>query len=142
MNRTMPEPWAAVQLSYHPRLRPVRNGLNERDEFLLRMAIILYQIGKYVNLLGSSIQAWSMVKGTDIFGISDKEKDIVACIVYYDHKGMPSDDDEPFRILSDGIEDDGAEAYRHFPSGAGHGYVQKAEAEGCVCQNREGLPAH
>lgn len=77
------------------------NGLNERDEFLLRMAIILYQIGKYVNLLGSSIQAWSMVKGTDIFGISDKEKDIVACIVYYDHKGMPSDEDEPFRILSD-----------------------------------------
>lgn len=77
------------------------NGLNERDEFLLRMAIILYQIGKYVNLLGSSIQAWSMVKGTDIFGISDKEKDIVACIVYYDHKGMPSDDDKPFRILSD-----------------------------------------
>lgn len=25
----------------------------------------------------------------------------MACIVYYDHKGMPSDEDEPFRILSD-----------------------------------------
>ena len=77
------------------------NGLNDRDEFLLRMAIILYQIGKYVNLLGSSMQAWNMVRGTDIFGISDREKDIVACIVYYDHKGIPNDDDEPFRILSD-----------------------------------------
>ena len=65
------------------------------------MAIILYQIGKYVNLLGSSMQAWNMVRGTDIFGISDREKDIVACIVYYDHKGIPNDDDEPFRILSD-----------------------------------------
>ena len=42
-----------------------------------------------------------MVRGTDIFGISDREKDIVACIVYYDHKGIPNDDDEPFRILSD-----------------------------------------
>ncbi len=78
-----------------------RNELNERDEFLLRMAIILYQIGKYVNLLGSSIQAWNMIRGTDIFGISDKEKDIVACIVYYDHKGMPSDEDLPFQVLPD-----------------------------------------
>ncbi len=77
------------------------NGLHERDGFLLRMAIILYQIGKYVNLLGSSAQAWNMVRGTDIFGISDREKDIVACIVYYDHKGTPHDEDEPFRILSE-----------------------------------------
>lgn len=76
-------------------------GLNERDEFLLRMAIILYQIGKYVNLLGSSIQSWYMIRGIDIFGISDREKDIVACVVYYDHKGVPNDDDEPFSILSD-----------------------------------------
>ena len=98
-----PEHAKAMELySYHIiRAFDQYNGLNERDEFLLRMAIILYQIGKYVNLLGSSIQAWSMVKGTDIFGISDKEKDIVACIVYYDHKGVPNDDDEPFRILSD-----------------------------------------
>lgn len=77
------------------------NGLNERDEFLLRMAIILYQIGKYVNLLGSSSSAWNIIRGTDIFGISDKEKDIVACIVYYDHKGEPTDEDEPFRVLPD-----------------------------------------
>ncbi len=30
-----------------------KSGLTKRDEFLLRMAIILYQIGKYVNLLDS-----------------------------------------------------------------------------------------
>lgn len=78
-----------------------RGGFNERDEFLLRMAIILYQIGKYVNLLGSSIQSWHMIRGIDIFGISDREKDIVASVVYYDHKGTPKDDDMPFRILSD-----------------------------------------
>lgn len=65
------------------------------------MAIILYQIGKYVNLLDSQAHAWNLIRGTDIFGISDKEKDIVASVVYYDHKGNPSDDDTPFRILSD-----------------------------------------
>ena len=98
-----PDHAKAMELYSHHIMRAFDryNSLNERDEFLLRMGIILYQIGKYVNLLGSSIQTWSMVRGTDIFGISDREKDIVACIVYYDHKGIPNDEDEPFRILSD-----------------------------------------
>lgn len=77
------------------------NRLGERDEFLLRMAIILCQVGKYLNLLGRSQQACRIVKGIDIFGISEKEKDIVACIVFYDHSKFPSDDDEPFRVLDE-----------------------------------------
>lgn len=76
-------------------------GITDRDEFLLRMAIILYQIGKYVNLLDSSLHAWNLIRGTDIFGISDKEKDIVACIVYYDHKGTPQIDEKPYAVISD-----------------------------------------
>ncbi|MDY6083667.1 MAG: exopolyphosphatase [Dialister sp.] len=78
-----------------------KSAVTDRDEFLLRMAIILYQTGKYVNLLNSNLHAWNLVRGTDIFGISDREKDMVAAIVYYDHKGTPSDDDEPFRILNE-----------------------------------------
>ena len=77
------------------------NDLGERDEFLLRMAIILCQVGKYVNLLGRSAQACQIVNGIDIFGLSDKEKDMVACIVYYDHSRVPSDDDEPFAVLDE-----------------------------------------
>ncbi len=77
------------------------SGLTERDESLLRMAIILYQVGKYVNLLDAQEHAWNLIRGTDIFGISDREKDIVASVAYYDHKGNPNDDDLPFRILSD-----------------------------------------
>lgn len=76
-------------------------GITDRDEFLLRMAIILYQIGKYVNLLDSSLHAWNLIRGTDIFGISNKEKDIVACIVYYDHKGIPQIDEKPYAVISD-----------------------------------------
>lgn len=77
------------------------SGLTDREEFLLRMAIILYQIGKYVNLLDSSLHAWNLIRGTDIFGISDKEKDMVACIVYYDHKGTPQGDEKPYAVVSD-----------------------------------------
>lgn len=76
-------------------------NLGEREEFLLRMAIILCQVGKYVNLLGRSEQACRIIKGIDIFGISDREKDIVACIAYYDHSRFPSDDEEPFRVLDE-----------------------------------------
>ena len=77
------------------------NDLGERDEFLLRMAIILCQVGKYVNLLGRSAQGCQIVNGIDIFGLSDKEKDIVACIVYYDHSKVPSDEDEAFAVLDE-----------------------------------------
>ena len=59
------------------------------------------ELYSHVNLLDSQAHAWNLIRGTDIFGISDKEKDIVASVVYYDHKGNPSDDDTPFRILSD-----------------------------------------
>lgn len=75
------------------------NGLDERDAFLLRMAIILYETGKYVNLLEHNVHTWHIIRGIDVFGLSDKEKDTVACIAYYDHKGMPGEDDEPFRIV-------------------------------------------
>lgn len=77
------------------------NSLGAREEFLLRMAVILCQVGKYLNLLGRSQQACRIVQGIDIFGISDREKDIVACIVYYDHSKFPSDDDEPFQVLDE-----------------------------------------
>lgn len=77
------------------------SSLGPREEFLLRMAIILCQVGKYLNLLGRSQQSCRIVQGIDIFGISDKEKDIVACIVFYDHGKFPSDDDEPFSVLDE-----------------------------------------
>ncbi len=98
-----PEHAAAMETFSHTVIEAFRslNGLSERDEFLLRMAIILCQVGKYVNLLGRSAQACQIVKGIDIFGLSDKEKDIVACIVFYDHSRTPSDDDEPFAVLEE-----------------------------------------
>lgn len=78
-----------------------KNGLTDRDEFLLRMAIILCQIGKFVNLLDSYKQSWNLIRSTDIFGISEKEKDIVACIVYYAQGSSPHEKEEPFALLSD-----------------------------------------
>lgn len=98
-----PDHAVAMEKAAHSILETFReeNGLGAREEFLLRMAIILCQVGKYMNLLGRSQQACRIVQGIDIFGISDREKDVVACIVFYDHGKFPSDDDEPFRVLDE-----------------------------------------
>lgn len=77
------------------------NGLTERDEFLLAMAIILYQVGKHVNLIDATSISWNLIRAFDIFGVSNREKDIVAAIAYYDHRGNPSEDDRPFAILKE-----------------------------------------
>ena len=39
--------------------------------------------------------------GTDIFGLSEEEKQVVANVVYYHYKGIPSDDDDCFRVLTE-----------------------------------------
>lgn len=80
------------------------NGLGKREEFLLSMALILSQIGKYVNLIDSSRNTWSLIRSIDIFGISEKEKDAVACIAFYEHKGMPEEDDYAFKLLDDSMK--------------------------------------
>ena len=39
--------------------------------------------------------------GTDIFGLSEEEKQVVANVVFYHYKGTPSDDDTYFNSLTE-----------------------------------------
>ena len=50
-------------------------GLSERSGYLLRMAAILCEVGKYVNLRDHSTQGYHIIMGTDIFGLSEEEKE-------------------------------------------------------------------
>ena len=45
--------------------------------------------------------AYHIVMGTDIFGLSEEEKQVVANVVYYHYKGTPSDDDAYFNALTE-----------------------------------------
>lgn len=76
-------------------------GLPERWAFLSRFAAILCSVGKFVSLRNHSEHSYHIIMGTDIFGLSDQEKEVVANVVYYHYKGMPSDDDENFRKLTE-----------------------------------------
>lgn len=78
------------------------HGLTLRSSYLLRMAAILHEIGKFVNLRNHNQYSYELIMGTDIFGLSEEEKQIVANIAYYHYKGTPSDDDDDFRKLAEG----------------------------------------
>ena len=49
--------------------------------------------------------AYHIVMGTDIFGLSEEEKQVVANVVYYHYKGTPSDDDAYFNALTEFAKD-------------------------------------
>ena len=76
-------------------------GLPERWGYLCRIASILCSVGKFVNLRNHGEHAYHIVMGTDIFGLSEEEKQVVANVVYYHYKGTPSDDDDYFRVLTE-----------------------------------------
>lgn len=79
-------------------LRPI-HGLDERDSDLLWLAAVLHRTGRYVNLRRNNEHTYHIIMGTDLFGLSDPEKEVVATVAYYNYKGRPSDEDEPFRRL-------------------------------------------
>lgn len=76
-------------------------GLPDRWGYVCRIASILCSVGKFVNLRNHGEHAYHIVMGTDIFGLSEKEKAVVANVVYYHYKGVPSDDDDNFKMLTE-----------------------------------------
>lgn len=76
-------------------------GVPERWGYLGRIAALLCSVGKYVNLRNHGEHAYHIVMGSDIFGLSDQEKEVVANVVYYHYKGSPSDDDVNYRRLTE-----------------------------------------
>ena len=66
------------------------HGLGKRERFLLQIAAILHDIGKYVSLRQHYFYSYRLILSSDIFGITDQEKKIVAFIAQYHSKGIPS----------------------------------------------------
>ena len=76
-------------------------GVPERWGYLGRIAALLCSVGKYVNLRNHGEHAYHIVMGSDIFGLSEEEKEVVANVVYYHYKGTPSDDDDYYQRLTE-----------------------------------------
>lgn len=75
-------------------------GLPARDRFLLQVAAILHDIGKYVNLRRHYFFSYRLILSSDILGFSEREKEVIANIAHYHSKGTPSDLDVNFTKLN------------------------------------------
>lgn len=69
------------------------HGLGERERFILQLAAILHDIGKFVSLRTHYYYSYRLIGSSDILGFSDTEKMMMANIAYYHSKGVPENTD-------------------------------------------------
>lgn len=62
-----------------------RSGLSVRDRLLLRIAAILHDCGKYISLYNLGDCSYNIIMATEIIGLSNEEREIVANVVKYNH---------------------------------------------------------
>lgn len=63
-------------------------GLDFTYGYLLQLASILHEIGKFINIRKHNICTYNLIMETDLFGITDEEKEILANICYYSYGGI------------------------------------------------------
>lgn len=80
-------------------LRPI-HGLTEKEALLLSIAALLHETGKYINLRNYSLYTYQLVMGTDIFGIGEEDRAIIANIDYYYIRHNPAAKDTHYQALS------------------------------------------
>lgn len=68
-----------------------RTGLEFRLGYLLQMAAILHETGKFINMRKHRICSYELIRQTDFFSLSDEEKEIVASVASYINPDMPAE---------------------------------------------------
>lgn len=59
------------------------HGLSQRDRLLLRIAAVLYGCGKYISMRDYSLCSYNIIMSTEIIGLSQSEREMVANVVRY-----------------------------------------------------------
>jgi Exopolyphosphatase len=81
------------------RLKPL-HGLDKRSRLLLQLAAILQDSGSYVDMNAHYIHSYYIIQASEIIGISDNEREIIANIARYHSVETPTSDSSAFNTLS------------------------------------------
>lgn len=76
------------------------HGLDRRKRLLLELASILHESGYYVAARQHHISSFDLIKDTGIYGMTDEEMLIAACVARYNEFDVPDFDSPLLRDLS------------------------------------------
>ncbi|MGK3986937.1 Ppx/GppA phosphatase family protein [Sorangium sp. So ce136] len=77
-----------------------RHRLGQRDRILLRAAALLHDVGDFVRYEGHHKHSYYIIINSDLMGLTQEERTIVANIARYHRKSPPSMEHDNFRALS------------------------------------------
>ena len=69
------------------------HGMKERERLLLRMAVMLHDVGKYISLNNVADSSYNIIMSNEIIGLSHIEREMVALIARYNTVTLPSYDE-------------------------------------------------
>ena len=61
------------------------HGMNERHRLLLRLATILHDCGKFINMTNVGDCSYGIIMNTEIIGLSHTEREMLAYVVKFNH---------------------------------------------------------
>ncbi|MCI1882270.1 MAG: exopolyphosphatase [Sporolactobacillus sp.] len=90
----------AFAMHLFDRLKPL-HGLEKRSRLLLRLAAILEDSGSYIDMNAHYVHSYYIIQSSEVLGISDDEREIVANIARYHSAETPEKQAEPFCRLTE-----------------------------------------
>ena len=77
------------------------HGMDKRERLLLQVAAILHDCGRYVSLTNQFVCSYQIIMASEIIGMTDLEREIVASTVKYNSLPRP-----PYESLRDKMDKD------------------------------------
>ncbi len=76
------------------------NRFKEKEVIYLKIAVILHNIGKYINPDKHYLHSSYILQKTDIIGLSEQDRKLISLIVKYQSYLLPTEKDEEYAQLS------------------------------------------
>lgn len=94
MNRTHIQNMEMTAMAIFDSMKRVY-GLGERERLLLRIAVMLHDVGKYISMNFIAESSYNIIMSNEIIGLSHAERETIALIVRYNTRELP-----PFEEIS------------------------------------------